>query len=56
MGLHNLSHSKKELFRKQQLTLFKKVHEVVRSSVDVYLMIRRCNNHYSMFNSKDLIN
>ncbi len=55
MGHHNPSRPKKELFRKRRLALFKKAHEVARSGADVYLVIRRCNNHYSVFNSGDSV-
>lgn len=56
MEYHNLLRLKKELFRKQRLTLFKKAYEIVRSSANVYLMIRRCNNYYFVFNFKNSIN
>jgi len=55
MGHHNPSRPKKELFRKRRLALFKKAHEVARFGVDVYLVIRRCNNHYFVFNLGDLM-
>lgn len=56
MKYYNLSYSKKELFRKQQLTLFKKVYEIARFNANIYLMIRRYNNYYFVFNFKDSIN
>jgi len=56
MRHHNSSRLKKELFRKRQLTLFKKVHEIARFDVNVYLMIRRYNNHYFVFNFENSMN
>ena len=55
MGRLNPSRPKKELYRKRRLALFKKANELAQSGADVYLVIRRCKDNYSVFNSGDTV-